>query len=151
MSNRIDEPGMPEQPGPPRQEPIGLYIQRVAKELNRAFEATLSEVGGNVPTWLILVSLKSGRPETQRQLADAVGIRGATLTHHLEGLERDGLVARERDPQNRRVQKVALTDAGEAAFERMRGAALAFDGQLRDGLSEKELETLRKLLGKLSP
>jgi MarR family transcriptional regulator for hemolysin len=151
MSNRICEPGMSEQPGPPRQEPIGLYVQRVAKELNRAFEATLNEVGGNVPTWLILVSLKSGRPETQRQLADAVGIRGATLTHHLEGLERDGLVARERDPQNRRVQKVALTDAGEAAFERMRGAAFAFDGQLREGLSEKELETLRKLLGRLSP
>src|SRR3954471_15291662 len=116
---------MPKQ-GPPRQEPIGLYIQRVAKELNRSFEAALNEVGGNVPTWLILLSLKAGRPETQRQLADAVGIRGATLTHHLEGLERDGLVARERDPENRRVQKVALTDAGEAAFERMRGAALAF-------------------------
>jgi MarR family transcriptional regulator, transcriptional regulator for hemolysin len=141
---------MPEQ-GPPRQEPIGLYVQRIAKDLNRSFDAALAEVGGNVPTWLILVSLKSGRPETQRQLADAVGIRGATLTHHLEGLERDGLVARERDPQNRRVQKVALTDAGEAAFERMRGAAFAFDGQLRDGLTEKELDTLRELLAKLPP
>ena len=96
---------MPTQPGPPREEPIGLYIQRVAKELSRSFEAALAEVGGNAPTWLILVSLKSGRPETQRQLADAVGIRGATLTHHLEGLERNGLVARERDPNNRRVQK----------------------------------------------
>ena len=42
---------MPTQPGPPREEPIGLYIQRVAKELNRAFDAALSEVGGNAPTW----------------------------------------------------------------------------------------------------
>src|SRR3954469_18906271 len=106
---------MPKQ-GPPHQEPIGLYIQRVAKELNRSFDAALNEVGGSVPTWLILVSLKSGRPETQRQLADAVGIRGATLTHPLEGLERNGLVARERDPANRRVQRVELTEAGEEAF-----------------------------------
>jgi MarR family transcriptional regulator for hemolysin len=142
---------MSTQPGPPRQEPIGLYIQRVAKELNRAFEAELSAVGGNVPTWLILVSLKSGTPETQRQLADAVGIRGATLTHHLEGLERNGLVARERDPNNRRVQKVVLTDAGEEAFQRMLGAVVAFDSELRDGFSDKELETLRKLLGRLTP
>jgi MarR family transcriptional regulator for hemolysin len=141
---------MSTQPGPPRQEPIGLYIQRVAKELNRAFEAELSAVGGNVPTWLILVSLKSGRPETQRQLADAVGIRGATLTHHLEGLERNGLVARERDPNNRRVQKVVLTDAGEEAFQRMFKTVIAFDSQLRDGFSDKELETLRKLLGRLT-
>jgi MarR family transcriptional regulator for hemolysin len=149
MSNKLRETGMPEQ-GPPRHEPIGLYIQRVAKELNRSFDAALGEVGGNVPTWLILLSLKSGRPETQRQLADAVGIRGATLTHHLEGLERNGLVARERDPLNRRVQKVALTPTGEEAFERMRGAALAFDGQLREGFSDNELETLRTLLGKLT-
>ena len=141
---------MPTQPGPPREEPIGLYIQRVAKELNRAFDAALSEVGGNAPTWLILVSLKSGRPETQRELADAVGIRGATLTHHLEGLERNGLVARERDPNNRRVQKVALTDAGEEAFQRMFKTVVAFDSQLRDGFTDKELETLRKLLGRLT-
>jgi len=141
---------MSTQPGPPRQEPIGLYIQRVAKELNRAFEVELSAVGGNVPTWLILVSLKSGKPETQRQLADAVGIRGATLTHHLEGLERNGLVARERDPNNRRVQKVALTDAGEEAFQRMFKTVVAFDSQLRDGFTDKELETLRKLLGRLT-
>jgi MarR family transcriptional regulator for hemolysin len=134
----------------PRQEPIGLYIQRVAKELNRSFEAALAEVGGSVPTWLILLSLKSGRPETQRQLADAVGIRGATLTHHLENLERNGVVARERDPANRRVQKVALTDAGEEAFQRMLKAAMAFDAQLRENFSDKELETLRKLLGKLT-
>jgi MarR family transcriptional regulator for hemolysin len=136
-------------PGPPTEEPIGLYIQRIAKQLNRSFEAALAEVGGSVPTWLILVSLKSGRPETQRQLADAVGIKGATLTHHLEGLERTGLVARERDPANRRVQIVELTDEGEAAFQRMLGAALSFDAQLRDGLSEEELEKLRELLGRL--
>ena len=140
---------MPEQ-GPPRQEPIGLYIQRVAKELNRSFEAALNEVGGNAPTWLILVSLKSGRPETQRQLADAVGIRGATLTHHLEGLERNGIVARERDPQNRRVQQVTLTDAGEEAFQRMLKAVLVFDEALRENFSDKELATLRTLLGKLT-
>ena len=140
---------MPEQ-GPPRQEPIGLYIQRVAKELSRSFDAALNDVGGNAPTWLILVSLKSGRPETQRQLADAVGIRGATLTHHLEGLERNGLVARERDPQNRRVQQVTLTDAGEEAFQRMLKAVVVFDEALRENFSDKELETLRTLLGKLT-
>jgi MarR family transcriptional regulator for hemolysin len=136
--------------GPPRQEPIGLHVQRVAKELNRAFESALAAVGGSVPSWLILVSLKSGRPETQRELAQAVGIRGATLTHHLEGLERAGLVARERDPANRRVQRVELTDAGEEAFQRMLKVALAFDEQLRSGVSEKELDTLRRLLGKLA-
>ena len=134
----------------PPTEPIGLQVQRVAKSLHRAFDDALAEEGGSLPTWLILVSVKSGRPGTQRELAAAVGIRGATLTHHLASLERDGLVSRRRDPDNRRVQVVELTDAGEALFDRLRQAAVAFDARLRDGLSEGELEHLRSLLDRLA-
>jgi MarR family transcriptional regulator, transcriptional regulator for hemolysin len=136
-------------PGPPRSEPIGLYVARVAKALNRAFEAALADAGGSLPTWLILLSLKSGRWGTQRELAEAIGIRGATLTHHLDGLERGGLVSRRRDPSNRRVQVVELAAAGEELFERLREAALAFDARLRDGIGERDLERLRQLLGRL--
>ena len=134
----------------PPTEPIGLQVQRVAKSLHRAFDDALAEEGGSLPTWLILVSVKSGRPGTQRELAAAVGIRGATLTHHLASLERDGLVSRRRDPVNRRVQVVELTDAGEALFDRLRQAAVAFDARLRDGLSEGELDQLRSLLDRLA-
>jgi MarR family transcriptional regulator for hemolysin len=134
----------------PPTEPIGLQVQRVAKSLHRAFDDALAEEGGSLPTWLILVSVKSGRPGTQRELAAAVGIRGATLTHHLASLERDGLVSRRRDPDNRRVQVVELTDAGEALFDRLRQAAVAFDARLRGGLSEGELDRLRSLLERLA-
>jgi MarR family transcriptional regulator for hemolysin len=136
--------------GPPRSEPIGLHVARVAKSLNRAFEAALSEAGGSLPAWLILLSLKTGRWATQRELAESIGIRGATLTHHLHGLERDGLVTRRRDPDNRRVQVVELTPAGDALFERLRDAALAFDARLREGFDERDVERLRELLGDLA-
>jgi MarR family transcriptional regulator, transcriptional regulator for hemolysin len=133
----------------PRTEPIGLHVQRVAKLLNRAFEDELAAAGGSLPTWLILLSLKSGRPETQRALAEAVGIRGATMTHHLDSLERAGLVTRTRDPSNRRVQRVALTSDGDAAFDRLRKVATGFDKRLRAGLSEDELGQLGELLDRL--
>ena len=42
-------------------------------------------------------------------------------------MDADGLVSRRRAPTNRRIQQVALTEAGEAAFQRMRQAAVAFD------------------------
>ena len=134
---------------PPSSEPIGLHVARVAKSLNRAFEAALADAGGSLPAWLILLSLKSGRWGTQRELAEAIGIRGATLTHHLDGLERDGLVSRRRDPANRRVQVVELTAAGDRLFERLRHAAVEFDARLREGLDDRELERLRDLLGRL--
>ena len=70
-----------------------------------------------------MLALKTQHPATQRELAAAVGIEGATLTHHLDAMQRAGLVTRERLAENRRVQRVELTDAGEAAFLRMREAA----------------------------
>jgi MarR family transcriptional regulator for hemolysin len=133
----------------PTGEPIGLRLARTAKSLNRAFDQALAEAGGSLPAWLILLSLKSRRWGTQRELAGAIGIEGATLTHHLDSLERAGLVTRSRDPANRRVHRVELTEAGDAAFQRMREAATAFDARLRAGLGEDDVQRLRELLAAL--
>jgi MarR family transcriptional regulator, transcriptional regulator for hemolysin len=134
----------------PRTEPIGLHVQRVAKLLNRAFEDELAAAEGSLPMWLILLSLKSGRPETQRELAKAVGIQGATMTHHLDALERTGLVTRTRDPSNRRVQRVELTKEGDAAFDRLRKVAVKFDQRLRTDLGDDELAQVGDVLDKLA-
>lgn len=133
----------------PRHQPIGLALAKTAKRVGRAFDDALAEAGGSRPVWLILLSLKAHRPETQRDLAAAVGIQGATLTHHLDGMERAGLVSRERLPENRRVQRVLLTAAGESAFQRLRDAAVGFDSRIRSGLGEDEVDALRAALATL--
>jgi MarR family transcriptional regulator, transcriptional regulator for hemolysin len=131
---------------PPRETPIGLELSRTARTVSRAFEATLSAAGGSLATWWILVSLLSGAHATQREIARAVGLEGPTLTHHLTRMEADGLVARERDPADRRAQLVTLTGRGKDEFLRLRDAVAAFDRRLRTGLSAGEADTLRRLL-----
>lgn len=126
--------------------PIGLLLTRTAKAMSRAFDDELAAAGGSVPTWLIVLSLKTGSTRMQAELATAVGVRGPTMTHHLDGLERAGLITRERDPANRRVQLVRLTEAGDAMFHRLRRAATAFDGRARAGLSTADEAELRRLL-----
>jgi MarR family transcriptional regulator for hemolysin len=133
----------------PREEPIGLQVTRTAKTLSRAFDEALADAGGSLPTWLILVSLKARAWGTQRELAQALGIEGPTLTHHLDAMERAGLVTRTREAENRRVQRVELTDAGDAAFHRLRRAAKAFDERLRSGLADDDVERLRELMRRL--
>ena len=78
-----------------------------------------------------------------------MGISGATLTHHLSTLEDQGLVRRWRDAGNRRVQQVALTEAGEELFARLRKVAANHDRRLRSHLSDAETAQLSKLLEKL--
>jgi MarR family transcriptional regulator for hemolysin len=133
----------------PPAEPIGRQLARTAKLLTRAFERELALAGGSLPSWLILLSLKSRSWRTQRELAAALGIEGPTLTHHLAGLERSGLVTRARDPDNRRIQRVDLTAAGDAAFRRLRRAASSFDQRLRSGLDDSDIQQLRELLAQL--
>ena len=136
---------MPPPPGPP----IGLILTSTARTLSRAFDEALAAAGGSLPTWLVLVSLAAGKPANQRELAAAVGIQGATLTHHLNAMESAGLVTRTRNPENRRVHVVELTSAGKSAFVRLRDVAVAFDTRLREGVSDEEVVVLAGLLSRL--
>jgi MarR family transcriptional regulator for hemolysin len=129
--------------------PIGLHLAQTAKAVSRAFDDALTAAGGSRPTWLVLLAVKTRRAVSQRELADAVGIQGATLTHHLAGMEAAGLVARRRDPDNRRVQFVELTDAGEEMFLRLREAAVGFDRRLRRGLRPADVDAFADVLTRL--
>lgn len=132
--------------GPPRETPIGLLTAQVGRVLDQVFDDALSAVGGSRPMWLITLAIVSGAGTTQSALAEHVGISGPTLVHHLDRLEKAGLVVRHADPANRRIRVLALTEQGRAAFLEMRAAALAFNAQLCDGISDVQLATLRRLL-----
>ena len=137
-------------PGGPAQMPIGMLVARVGKALDRAFDEALAVVGGTRPAWLILLAVKSGAGTTQTELAKHVGISGPTLIHHLDRLESTALVARTRDPANRRPYTITLTPAGDELFVRLRAAAVAFDRRLRDGISDRRIADLRDVLIALS-
>ena len=130
--------------------PIGLRLAQAARAVERAFDEALAEAGGTLPVWLILLNLKIRRPANQRELAEAVGVREATLTHHLNAMDARGLITRTRAAANRRVQVVALTEVDEAAFLRLREAAIGFDAKLRAGLADADLAQLAGLLGQLA-
>ena len=129
--------------------PIGLLLATTSKAVGRAFNDALAVQGGSIPIWLILNALKGERPRSQLELARAVGIEGPTMTRHLDGLERAGLVERQRDPVDRRAVQVQLTRAGHTLHGRLLKAVIAFNRQLRTGVSNDDIETLRRVLGRL--
>lgn len=126
-----------------------MNLARTAKVVAQAFDAALVEAGGTLPVWVTLLSVKSRELANQRELAGMIGIQGATLTHHLNAMETQGLLNRRRDPENRRVHQVELTEAGEALFLKLRIAAFAFDKRLRKGLSDDRLAEFAAVLAAL--
>ena len=134
---------------PPLVPPIGLRLARTARAVSHAFERALAEAGGSVPVWQVLLLVRAQQWGTQARMAEAIGITPATLTHHLGALERQGLVRRWREQDDRRSQRVELTAEGEAAFLRLREVAARHDERLRGALSDEELHRLAELLDRL--
>lgn len=129
--------------------PIGLRLTRTSRAVTQAFERAMAAAGGSASTWQVLLLVRSGSSETQSEMADQLGITGATLTHHLNALERKGLVRRWREDSNRRVQRVELTEAGLDLFGRLRAVAQRHDRLLRAQLSDAEVAQLAELLARL--
>lgn len=136
-------------PDPHREAPLGRVLLDVGNKVSRSFDAALARAGGSRSKWQILLALKQRPKANQREIASAVGIQEATLTHHLAGMEASGLIVRRRDPDNRRVHLIELTRSGEDAFLRLREAALAFDQCFRSGIPEAEIDQLRATVDKL--
>ncbi len=132
-----------------RATPIGLQLANTAKAVSRAFNDSLADAGGSVPVWLILTALRGEAWRTQLELARSLGIEGPTLTRHLDGMEKAGLVVRRRDPSDRRAFQVELTEDGKELQGRLRRHVVAFDERLRSGFSAAQLDDLRAALAKL--
>ena len=129
--------------------PIGLQLSRTSRVVAQEFDRAMSDAGGSAASWQVLLLIRSKQWGQQSEMAEAMGVTGATLTHHLNALERQGLVRRWREDSNRRVQLVALTDDGVALFDRLRTVAMRHDKRLRAHLSDEEVAQLGDLLDKL--
>ena len=133
----------------PATPPIGLQLARTARVTSQAFDRAMAEAGGSAAAWQVLLLVRSGQWGQQSEMAAAMGVTSATLTHHLNALERQGLVRRWREESNRRAQHVELTEEGVARFDRMREVAMRHDARLRAVLADDELATLAGLLDRL--
>jgi MarR family transcriptional regulator for hemolysin len=134
----------------PPNRPIGLQLAISARTVGRAFNDALAAAGGSVPIWLVLTTLRGEAWRTQQELARAVGIEGPTLTRHLDGMERAGLVVRRRAADDRRAIQVELTERGEELHGELLTAVIAFNRKLRRGLGDAELDQLRATLDRLA-
>lgn len=133
----------------PRGTPIGLQLARASKTVGRAFNDALVEAGGSLPAWLILTTLRGGAHASQHELARAIGIEGPTLTRHLDQLEAAGLVRRVPHPDDRRAVRVEPSEAGLELHGRLLEVVIAFNRRLTEGLSQNDLDALRRTLDAL--
>ena len=96
-----------------------LHLLRTATDLSNALDACLQQHALLQGRWWVLILLmrEADGIATPSALADKAGVSRATMTGLLDGLERDGLVERVLDKQDRRSVAIHLTEAGQAKLD----------------------------------
>jgi DNA-binding MarR family transcriptional regulator len=79
-------------------------------------------------------------------LAELLGVDTPTVTRKVQQLERDGMVVRHTDPDDRRASRICLTPVGRRTIERVRRARRVWLEHLLEEWGEDELSALADLL-----
>ena len=94
----------------------------------------------------ILALLEGSVPETQAEIADALGYDRGTLVGLLDELEEQKLVERKRDPDDRRRHLVRITGDGKRTLAKLRALARRLEDEFLAPLDAEQREQLHTLL-----
>lgn len=116
---------------------LHLTFNRLRAESVRRFRAEGYEV--TPEQWAVLVRLWQRDGRSQGELVEATFRDKTAITRLVDGLEEQGLVAREADPADRRRQHVALTEAGRALEGPLTAVVAAWVAEVTAGVPAEAL------------
>ncbi|ASY58232.1 MarR family transcriptional regulator [Sinorhizobium sp. CCBAU 05631] len=90
-----------------------LHVQRAARALARRFDEALRPLDITNGQFSLMMSLNRPESPSMSAVASLLAIDRTTLTAALKPLERRGLVETFVDPDDRRLRRLRLTEAGE--------------------------------------
>ena len=124
-------------------------ITRLSRRLRLGFDQLLEPFGLTSVQFALLRRLAKVDGLVQADLGRRMAIEAATLTGIVQRLERDGWVRRDCDPENRRLQRVWLTDKARAAMPALLRIQTRRRHRLFSGFSSEDLAHLEELLERL--
>ena len=128
----------------------GHLISLAARGFARLSEARLKPLGFGVGYLPVLIALKNGRAETQRDLARFAKIEQPSMAQMLVRMERDGLIRRAPDPADGRSSLVSLTETAEARLPDACTVLFQGNREALDGFTDEETAQLVALLTRLT-
>jgi DNA-binding MarR family transcriptional regulator len=142
----------------PREVEIDLEVEGIVdrigginRRIKRGMETTLNEHGLSHPDWQVLTSLRLGATHRSSPgaLAGDLELSSGAMTSRLDRLEKEGLVKRLPDPEDRRGIVVELTEKGQQAWDTAASVQGRKEAFFASALSKDEQVQLNALLRKL--
>lgn len=129
---------------------IGRLLFLTHRTVHDELDRRLGERGASLWNWVLLKEAANAEGASQRELAQHMRIEPPTLTRHLDKLAQEGLVERRSDPDDRRVVRVFVTEAGHARLRELHEVVHELDDELRGILTKRDLEVLNRALPRIN-
>jgi DNA-binding MarR family transcriptional regulator len=127
-------------------EALGYLLVEVSKLHRRHAHQALEGLGLYRGQNFILVALAEEEGLAQAELAEKLLVRPPTISNSLERMETAGWIARRSDPDDRRISRVYLTEAGRELLDTVASIWYDLEAQTFAGLTSEQRDLLSRLL-----
>lgn len=126
--------------------PTMKMLGRVARGFSRLADVELRPFGLAIGQLPVLVSLKNSPALSQAELARIAQVEQPSMAQLLNRMERDGLVERVPDPQDKRSRLISLTASAAERMPQVKQLMQGLTAQALDGFTPDEISELGKYL-----
>ncbi len=120
---------------------LGFLIHDVSRRRRSAFDRCLKPLNVTRSQWWVLAYLSREDGMTQSQLAEELDLGKVAVGGLIDRLEKSGLVRREADATDRRVNRVFLEPKSKQLIAKMRKVSHRMNAQILEGLVNERIES----------
>ena len=124
-------------------------ISGIYQKSRRLSEETLKKLGITFPQFGVLLRLSFQDKITQKELSDIMDTDTTTIMVICDSLQKKGFLKRMKDPSDRRVNRLILTEEGKNIVSKAYPLMMKRYEFFVNSISQKELETITPILEKL--
>ena len=125
-------------------------LSRVMRKVHRYYESSFSQYGITPAQFYVLSAVWENDGVKFKDLAKSLEMDGSTLTSILDRLERQDLLERRDDPEDRRSLLVFLTKKAKQSIAEITCLAEKLNREIKERFSDEEFATFERVLEKLS-
>ena len=124
-----------------REETVDHHIKSAWHAISRMYNQQAAEEGFTTAIGFVLININSKEGTPATKIAPMIGLETRSLTRMLKTMEEKGLIFKKADPVDKRSVRIFLTEEGKTKKERSITTIMEFNQQVREVVSEEELNT----------
>lgn len=132
-----------------REETVDYHIKSAWHAISRMYNQQAAEEGFTTAIGFVLININSKEGTPATKIAPLIGLETRSLTRMLKTMEEKGLIYKKADPIDKRSVRIFLTEEGREKKERSINTIMDFNQQVREVVSEEDLDTFFGVFGKI--